>query len=128
MACHLHMDAELLKRRAMGIKRLKRGRLPCVVCCRGKQISKPFASRTERSNNILKIVHTDLCQPSKNKSEGGNKYFITFIDDYSGWREIYLLKIKDQAFEAFKGLKRKKSMGLTLSGHTSPRPHNGHMG
>ena len=31
-----------------------------------------------------------------------NKYFITFIDDYSRYTYIYLLKHKDEAFHAFK--------------------------
>ncbi len=50
-------------------------------------------------------MHLDLCQPSNTKSEGGNRYFVTFIDGYSGWCELYLLKSKDLVFQAFKEYK-----------------------
>jgi len=34
-------------------------------------------------------------------SIGGNKYFLTFIDDFSRKTWIYLLKSKDEIFKAF---------------------------
>lgn len=115
---HLHMDAvvDLSKRGARGIESLPGGRIPCDVCSRGKMTAKPFTPRTERSTKLLEIVHSDLCQPSSSRPEGGNRYFITFIDDYSGWCEIYFLKSKDQAFEAFREYKSKveKQTGMKI--------------
>ena len=35
-------------------------------------------------------------------SKGGNKYFITFIDDCTKLCYVYLLKSKDEAIEKFK--------------------------
>jgi len=35
-------------------------------------------------------------------SVGGNKYFLTFIDDFSRKTWIYLLKSKDEVFQCFK--------------------------
>ena len=35
-------------------------------------------------------------------TRGGNEYFMTFIDDYSRYTYVYLLKIKDETFNAFK--------------------------
>jgi len=35
-------------------------------------------------------------------SLGGNKYFLTFIDDFSRKTWIYLLKSKDEVFHYFK--------------------------
>lgn len=37
--------------------------------------------KSERLENILEIVHIDICEPMRTKSIGGNKYFITFMDD-----------------------------------------------
>jgi len=78
--------------------------------------TKPFTARTERSSKPLEIVHTDLCQPSRVKSEGGNRYFVTFTDDYSGWSVIHFLKSKDAAFEAFKTYKSfaEKQTGMKI--------------
>ena len=38
-------------------------------------------------------------------SRGGNKYFITFIDDCSWYCYVYLLSSKDEAMNAFKSYK-----------------------
>ena len=35
-------------------------------------------------------------------TRGGNRYFITFIVDYSNYTYVYLMKYKDQAFQIFK--------------------------
>ncbi|CAD6236968.1 GSCOCG00012493001-RA-CDS [Cotesia congregata] len=115
---HLHMDAvvNLSKGQASGIKLLKKDTTLCDVCHRGKLTVKPFYPRAEKSQRMLEIVHTDLCQPSGTKSEGGNRYFVTFIDDYSSWCELYLLKSKDGVFEAFKTYKNyvEKQTGLKI--------------
>lgn len=57
--------------------------------------------RMGKSTKLLEIVHTDVYQPSNPKSKGGNRYLATFIDDYSGWCGLYLLKSKDQIFQVF---------------------------
>ena len=38
-------------------------------------------------------------------ARGGYEYFITFIDDYSRYRYIYLMCHKSEAFEKFKEFK-----------------------
>ena len=38
---------------------------------------------------------------------GGYEYFITFIDDYSRYRYIYLMRHKFEAFDKFKEFKAK---------------------
>lgn len=45
---------------------------------------------------------------------GGNRYFITFIDDHSRNLWTYLIKRKDEVFEVFKNF---KSMVERQSGH-----------
>ena len=35
------------------------------------------------------------------QTRGGNKYFITFVDDSTKYRYVYLLKSKDAAIEKF---------------------------
>ena len=104
---HLHMDAvvNLSRGRASGIKSLPGSTSACDVCHRGKLTAKPFVSRTKKCRKLLEIVHSALCEPSKIKSEGGNRYFVTFKDDFSGWCELYLLKSKDQVFGTFKKYK-----------------------
>ena len=35
-------------------------------------------------------------------TRGGNRYFATFIDDYSRYTYVYLMKHKDEVFDKFK--------------------------
>ena len=64
-------------------------------------IKKPFKS-VERNLDLLELVHTDICELNGILTRGGNRYFITFIDDSSRFTYVYLLKNKDAAFNVFK--------------------------
>jgi hypothetical protein len=54
----------------------------CELCVKSKMIKKPFKS-VERNTNLLDLVHSDLCEFNDMLTRGGNRYFITFIDDSS---------------------------------------------
>nr|GEZ85432.1 retrotransposon protein, putative, Ty1-copia subclass [Tanacetum cinerariifolium] len=56
----------------------------------------------DRQSEMLELVHSDICELNGQLTRRGNRYFITFIDDYSRYTYVYLLKSKDQAFETFK--------------------------
>ena len=47
-------------------------------------------------------MHLDLHGPLPVCTQSGYQYWITFIDDMSCFRHIYLLKKKSEAFDAFK--------------------------
>ena len=51
---------------------------------------------------MLELIHTDLCDFEGKLTHGGNWYFITFIDNFSKYAYVYLLKNKSDAFEKFK--------------------------
>ena len=53
------------------------------------------------SNDLLEIIHTDVCDPMSVEARGGYRYFLTFIDDLSRYGYIYLMKHKSEAFEKF---------------------------
>ena len=78
----------------------------CEVCLREKQTSSSFPkSVNERTENLLEIVHTDLCGPMRHSSFSGKKYFVTFIDDKSRWCEVYFVKNKTEILDVFKQYK-----------------------
>ena len=52
----------------------------CVNCIKGKQTNKSKIGAT-RSSAILEIIHTDIC--SLDMDSHGQKYFISFTDDFS---------------------------------------------
>lgn len=52
-----------------------------------------------RATRALEIIHTDVCGPIDPDTWDGNKYFITFLDDYTHHTSVYLLKGKFEVFE-----------------------------
>ena len=68
-------------------------------------IMRPFKSKGYRAKKVPDLVHTDLCGPMSTSARGGYEYFITFIDDYSRYGYIYLMRHKSKAFKKFKEYK-----------------------
>jgi transposase InsO family protein len=77
----------------------------CEVCTQAKMTKKPFP-KVERNSQLLKLVHSDICEINGMLTRGGKRYFITFIDDYSHFTYVYLLRTKDEAFGKFKEFKK----------------------
>ena len=55
----------------------------------------------ERNIEPLNLIHSDICDLKFAPTRGGDKYFITFIDNIIKYCYMYLLKIKDEALEKF---------------------------
>ena len=56
-----------------------------------------------RNTELLKLIHSDLCEFERILTRAGNRYIITFIDDFSKYTTIYWLKNKSDSFEKFQG-------------------------
>jgi hypothetical protein len=61
-----------------------------------------FTCQSERVNDLLGLVHIDVCETMSYIARGGFQYFITFIDDFSRYGYIYLMRRKSESFEKFK--------------------------
>ena len=70
-------------------------------CLLGKMTKIPFSWKGERSNELLELVYTNVCDPMTIHAQGGYSYFITFIDDHSRYGYLYLMKYKFEAFKNF---------------------------
>ncbi|XP_061349454.1 uncharacterized protein LOC133294723 [Gastrolobium bilobum] len=76
------------------------------ACMRGKQHRQSFeVGKSWRAKRPLHLVHSDIAGPFDIPSLGGNKYYITFIDDFSRKAWVYILKEKSEALEKFKEFK-----------------------
>ena len=62
----------------------------------------PFNAKGRRAQDLLEVIHSDVCGPISIQARGGYEYFITFTDDYSRFGYKYLTKRKSEAFEKFK--------------------------
>ncbi len=68
----------------------------------GKMQRKPFKMVDHKqSSRKLELVHSDVCGPIQIDSIGGNKYFVTFIDDYSHCVSVYFIKHKSEVPKKF---------------------------
>ena len=72
----------------------------CPTCVEAKQTRLSFQT-IKRNTEPLDLIHTDVCDLKSIPTQGGNKYFITFIDDSTKYCYIYLLKSKDEAIDKF---------------------------
>jgi hypothetical protein len=48
----------------------------------------------------LQLVYTDVWGPAP-KSIGRKKYYVSFIDDFSKFTWVYLIKFKSEVFQKF---------------------------
>ena len=62
----------------------------------------PFSGHGESTNDLLGLIHTDVCGPMTTEVRGGYSYFIIFTDDLSRFGYMYFMKYKSEAFDKFK--------------------------
>ena len=89
---------------------LSHNKLPCVkddfaqsvcdACQKGKSHQLPYPKSTSVSSFPLELVFSDVWGPACS-SVGNHKYYVSFVDDYSKFTWIYLLKNKSDVFARF---------------------------
>lgn len=106
---HLNFNGlKLLSKASMvhGLPTIENSDQICETCTLGKQQRHSFPSGTSwRAKRPFQLVHTDICGQMESISLGGNKYFITFINDFSRKLWVYCIKEKSEAFVIFKNSK-----------------------
>ena len=120
----LPMDLDLWHRRLChhhlaGVKKLLSGNLVtsfrldsrvdpdpvCDACKAGKMHSDPFPTSQSRASRPLQLVHSDVHGPVKVGTHQGYCSWVSFIDDFSCFKAVHLLKHKSETFAAFKQFK-----------------------
>ena len=72
---------------------------------------------------MLELIHIDLCEFERIWTHGGNRYIITFIDNFSKCSIVYLLENKSDAFEKFQDFLKEveNQLGRKIKGLRSDR-------
>lgn len=59
----------------------------------------PFEDQRKRATRPLDIIHTDVYGPITPETWNRNRYFVTFLDDYTNYVEVYLMEEKGEVFK-----------------------------
>ena len=99
------MEKIIKFKKVRGIPNLKK---PDVGLCKNCQIGKmgktSFKSKNYQSEDILEIVHIDLCGTIGVESYIGEKVFILFVDEYSRMMIVMYLREKSEALKNSNGI------------------------
>ena len=74
---------------------------PCGSCMKGKQTKSILRTNTSRSSERGAVIHSDVCGPMSVTSFSGCRYFVIFIDEYSGFKTVIPIVRKSDVKEAF---------------------------
>lgn len=73
----------------------------CKACQMAKIHRLPFNLSQNRATTPFNLVHSDVWGPSPLVSVNGARHFLLFIDDFSRFTWIYILKSKSETFQTF---------------------------
>ncbi|UYV84129.1 hypothetical protein LAZ67_X001289 [Cordylochernes scorpioides] len=102
-----HIDSNAIEKMAreelvIGLEISSRDKGLCDDCCIAKSTKASHKNLGNiRSKQTLELIHTDICCPMPVKSTGGNRYLLSFVDDFSRRITVYLLKNKDEVLKHF---------------------------
>ncbi|GAU31071.1 hypothetical protein TSUD_322080 [Trifolium subterraneum] len=78
----------------------------CEECVPSKQPRGSFSKYAmSKTKSTLEIVYSDVCGPTRVDFIGGNKYFVSFVDDFSRKVWTYLINKKSDVLSVFKKFK-----------------------
>jgi hypothetical protein len=72
----------------------------CDACACAKAHQLPYSVSSSRSSIPLELICSDVWGPMID-SFGHKKYYVSFIDDYSRFTWIYLLRSRYEVFKYF---------------------------
>lgn len=73
----------------------------CETCVKSKQTRLPFKTNDIKTTYPLELIHTDIAGPIDPISYGEKRYVLTFLDDFTHFTVVYLLKNKSEVTQHF---------------------------
>uniref|UniRef100_A0A2N9ICW1 Integrase catalytic domain-containing protein n=1 Tax=Fagus sylvatica TaxID=28930 RepID=A0A2N9ICW1_FAGSY len=73
-----------------------------VSCQLGKQPALPFQNNESMSTGIFNLIHSDVWGPSPINSIGRSRYFVVFVDDYSRYSWVFLMRSRDELLNIYR--------------------------
>lgn len=66
----------------------RRGNQTCESCMKSNQSRETLRTNNSRSKERCAVIHTDVCGPLNVPSSSIFRYFVSFIDEYSGYMVV----------------------------------------
>jgi hypothetical protein len=96
-----HIGVKGLRTAVDGLSLDDSSHLPCEVCARANIRRSPFPNHsTNRATRLLERIHCDICGPLP-ACYGNFSYYILFIDCYSQFISLFLMKTRNEALSLF---------------------------
>ena len=74
----------------------------CDACLQGKQRRKSLKPKEIRARSVGEVIHSDVSGKLAIASLGGSWYYVTFIDEFSGYMVVVPIKKKSDVADKFK--------------------------
>ena len=97
--------SKLLRLAELDIIKIKNTKdtLDCITCDSAKMKRKKFEkSMPPKADNVGEAIYSDVCGKISPPTFFGEQYIVTFIDEFSGYISVYLIKNKNQVEKCFK--------------------------
>lgn len=101
---HVNFDDLLRLKTTLGISS-NGSKLDCETCNVAKCHRLPFQKRTIKSKTPLELIHSDTSGTIRTPNIHRYTSYVIFIDDFTRYTFIYLLKSKNEVLEKFKQFK-----------------------
>ncbi|CAI5457465.1 unnamed protein product [Closterium sp. Yama58-4] len=69
---------------------------PCLPCVEGRQHAAPHSSSFPPTEAPLQTLHLDVWGPARVRGQGGERYFLLVVDDYSRYTTVFPLRTKGE--------------------------------
>ena len=73
-----------------------------MLCQFGKQTALPFNNSVSHALSPFDLIHSDVWGPSPITTQGGSRYFVIFVDDFSRYTWIYLFKNRSELYQIYR--------------------------
>ena len=97
----------------------------CMPCQLGKQTALPFNKSVSHALFSFDLIHSDVWGPSLIPTQGGSRYFVIFVDDFSRYTWIYLFKNRSELSQIYrdftKMIETQFSKPIKVSGPIMPK-------
>jgi hypothetical protein len=74
----------------------------CMPCQLSKQPALPFNNSESIASTTFNLIHSNVLGPSPVPTVGGSRYFVIFVDDFSSYTWIYLMKNRSEVLTIYR--------------------------